>query len=153
MVAIALPPPRQLSFLDTPPAPSTFDVLKLSWWLNRLRYTDALLCGVWRVERQHFQQIADVANDDAPGALDDAKDGTLVTGTYVEYVVWHAGRMIGAVEVRAEDGTKISGLHGRLARYLLVNGWQVDRTRLIEGGALASAGMSLARLPRLLKGE
>jgi hypothetical protein len=143
MVAIALQPARQLSFLEAP-AVSRFDVIRLRWWLQQLRYMDALVSGSFRLERQHFQQIAAVENDDA-------EDGTLVAGTYVEFVLFVAGRLTGAVEVRSDDGVLVVNLHERLARYLLVAGWQVDATRLCEGCAIASAGMRLDRVKRLLK--
>lgn len=146
MVAIAHPSPHQLSYLDAPPAPSAFDVLRLSWHIRRLHYGDALVSGMWRLERQCFQRIASLENDAA-------KDGTLVTGSYVEYVLFTAGRVMGAVEVRTEDGTRISGIHDALARYLLEAGWQLSATRLAVCGAIASPGMRLDRVRRLLKAK
>lgn len=145
MVATTLPAPCQLTFLDAP-AVLDADVKRLAWWLNRLRYTDALVAGSFRVERGQFQQIADVENDQAD-------DGTLITGTYVEYVVFVAGRLTGAVEARMDDGTKVLDLHVRLARYLLEAGWRLDATTLVEGGAISSPGMRLDRVKRLLKGQ
>jgi hypothetical protein len=146
MVAIALPQPvRQLSFLDAP-AISRFDVIRLRWHIQRLRYTDALVANSFRLERQRFEQISPVENDDA-------KDGTLITGSYVEYILFIAGRLSGAVEVRSDDGALVVNLHERLARYLLAAGWQVDATRLCEGCAIASPGMRLDRVKRLLKGD
>lgn len=143
MVAIAHPPPRQLSFLEAPSI-SRFDVVRLRWQIQRLRYTDVLVSGSFRLERQCFQRIQAVENDDA-------KDGTLVSGTYVEFVLFIAGRLTGAVEVRSEAGQRVVNLHECLARYLLTAGWQVEATRFMAGGAIASPGMRLDRVTRLLK--
>lgn len=143
MAALALPQPHQLTYLDAPVIPDA-EVKRLAVWLNRLRYTDALLAGSFRVERGSYQQISDVENDQAD-------DGTLMTGSYVEYVVFVAGRLSGAVEARMDDGTKVLDLHVRLARYLLAAGWRLDATTLVEGGAISSPGMRLDRVKRLLK--
>lgn len=146
MAANALPAPRQLRLPMDAPTFSRFDVIRLAWHINRLHFGDALVSGMWRLERQHFEQIASVENDSA-------EDGTLVTGSYVEYVVFVAGRLSAAVETRADDGVKVADLHARLAGYLLAGGWQVTGTRLVVSGALASPGMRLDRVKRLLKGE
>lgn len=145
MVAIAHALPRQLSFLEAPAAPSSFDVIRLSWWIRQLRYGDALVSGMFRLERQRFQQIAAVENDEA-------KDGMLVVSSYAEYLLFISGGVAGVLEVRAR-GRRRMRQQDALAHYLLAGGWQVAATRLVEAGALASPGMRLDRVKRLLKGD
>lgn len=145
MVATVLPSPRQLSYLEAPSV-SRFDVVRLSWWIHRLCYTDALISGMFRLERNCYQQIASME-------ADNAVDGALVTGSYAEYTLFIAGRLVAVVETRSENGARVVDIHERLAVYLLAAGWQITTTRLVEGGAMASPSMCLDRVKRLLKGE
>lgn len=144
MVAIALPQPRQLRLLDVPaPVVTDAQVRRLVWYLRRLAFRDALLAGSFRLERQQFTHISALEPDDAP-------DGTLVTTSYVEYMLYVSGRVSGVVEVRTH---RRDALLWRLATVLLRAGWQVDRTRLVEDGALTSSDSRICeRARRLLKG-
>lgn len=146
MVANAVTAPRQLSLLDAPPVVSDAAVLRLLWFVRRLSYGDSMVSGSFRLERQCFQRLCDCEDDAAP-------DGALVTGSYVEFIVFAAGRKIGAVEVRTAGGAKIDGLHGELARWLLNAGWPLVGTRLMHGGAVSSPDMNLNRVKRILKIE
>lgn len=146
MVATAFQHGKQSTYLDAPVVTQA-DVVRLAWWIARLRFHDALVSGSFRLERQPFEQVSEA--DDA--RADRAQDGDLVTGTYVEYALFVGGALYGVVEVRVK-GRKRLRLYAELATCLLERDWLLSTTKLVEGGALVSANMKLDRVRRLLKG-
>lgn len=125
MIATILPPPRQLSYLETPSV-SRFDVVRLSWQLSRMYFDDVLLCDGYALER-----------------LD-------IAGSYVQWVLYYREWVIGVVEIRG----RLPEVRRELAALLLTKyEWRVDAVTFVKHGAITPEDWLFERTARLLKGE
>lgn len=106
--------------------------------IRRMVYGDAITAGMWQLERQCMQQISDT-------------DNGKVTGSYAEYLLYRAGRLYGAYEVRGDTESYLQGLVQRIASDLLRRGWQLDDTRHWKNGAQTNPETPVSRVKRLLK--
>lgn len=127
MVAIALPPPKQYSFLEAPRVHEA-DVTRLSWQLGRMYYGDSLLHGAYALDRV---------------ALEDS---------YVQWTLYLHDRLIGVVEVRACSRAALAHNRLKLARVLLARyEWDVRRVRFVAYGAVTCEELDVARVQRLIE--
>lgn len=125
MVAAELP--KQLTYLNAPQVPDV-DVKRLSWWLERMLFDDALLCGGYALER------------------------LAVDNSYVEWVLYYREWLIGVVEVRTPSKSVRAEIREKLARVLLAeSGWRLDALRLVKNGAITPETKTFQRSYRLLE--
>lgn len=121
------------------------DALHLFVMIRHLHYGDCLICGDWTLERLDCQIISTVEDDNAP-------DGTLVTDSYADLLLYSGDSLVAVFEVRATRNTeRRADTHRAIAEYLCKRGWIAHDTRRIEYGAVTAPDKCVSRVFRPLK--